>query len=143
MSYLIILNIVFIAGYSFTLAQINQDSTFKPKTIFTGSKDSVYFDENSAELKEMYKTSLDSIVYFYKSNPTVSLLIYAYEHEYENEKIADKRGAVVKEYLENKGVPSSKLITKILPTVLAQHEDAKFLPGEKEELRRVIIRILH
>jgi outer membrane protein OmpA-like peptidoglycan-associated protein len=135
--------IVFIAGFSFTTAQINQDSTINIRTFFTSSKDSIYFDENSAELKDIYKTKLDSFVHYLIKTPKVTLLIYAYEHEFEIEKIANKRAIAVKEFLEKAGLPSNRLITKVLPTMLAQHEDAKFLPGEKEELRRVIIRIVN
>jgi outer membrane protein OmpA-like peptidoglycan-associated protein len=139
----IILFIVLTASYSFLASEVNQDDAIKARTVFTGSKDSIYFEENSAEISDIYKAKLDLIAVFFKSNPTVTLLIHSYEHEFENSKTADKRSAIVKEYFEKAGVPSAKLFTKIHPTMLAQHEDAKFKPGEKEELRRVIVQIMH
>ena len=143
MSYFIVISFVIIAGYSLSSAQTNEDSPIRPRTVYTGSKDSIYFEENSAEIKDIYKANLDSIVYFFKNNTTGTLLIHSYEHEFEVGKTATKRAAAIKEYLEKAGVPSAKLIVKVYPTMLAQHEDAKFRPGEKEELRKVVIQILH
>ncbi len=76
--------------------------------------ENIYFDFNDYTIRKEAKKTLDDLVYYLKTNEKVQLEVYANTDnvgtdEYNNE-LAQKRGAAVVEYLENRNVDKSSIV---------------------------------
>jgi outer membrane protein OmpA-like peptidoglycan-associated protein/LysM repeat protein/1,2-phenylacetyl-CoA epoxidase PaaB subunit len=80
------------------------------KTLF----ENIYFDFDSYELRPEARKTLDNIVDYCKTNPSVQVELYANTDSYGtpsyNKILSGKRGTTAQEYLVNKGLPQSSVI---------------------------------
>jgi outer membrane protein OmpA-like peptidoglycan-associated protein len=110
----------------------------------------VYYDFNKATLRSESMGSLDSLVYFMKDNPSLSVDIYSFAdaigNEQYNVKLSQERAQSVMNYLERNGVGSNRMRAKgmgethpVAPNTKANGKDN---PAGRQANRRTELRIV-
>lgn len=110
----------------------------------------VYYDFNKASLKPESVASLDSLVYFMKDNPSLTVEIYSFADaigsDSYNVKLSQDRAASVMNYLERNGVPSNRMTSKgmgethpVAPNTKSNGADN---PQGRQKNRRTELRIV-
>lgn len=124
-----------------------KDVKVKLTKLKTGAKialNDIYFDFNSAELKDSSFVELDRVVKMLLTNPKVKLSIEAHTDDVgkrkKNLKLSNRRAKSVADYLQEKKIAKNRLVTK------GFGEDRPLVPNTSEENkaknRRVELRVI-
>lgn len=95
--------------------QLSQDEGSPESKIVEKLTYSVFFDHNSHQLDSKYKSNLDRVVAFLKSNPQLDVVLNAYASqtgnaEY-NKKLSMLRAEAVKSYLKSKTISPERILS--------------------------------
>jgi outer membrane protein OmpA-like peptidoglycan-associated protein len=105
-------------GNATAVEAVYQSWDRSPEKLAAVLKDSgliIYFDPNSKQLSDKAKKKLDRVVEIIRNNPAVDIILNGYTDSYGeksyNEMIAEQRALMVKAYLVDKGIESTKIKT--------------------------------
>jgi outer membrane protein OmpA-like peptidoglycan-associated protein len=118
-------------GNATAVEAVYQSWDRSPEKVAALLKDSVliiYFGPNSKQISDKAKKKLDRVVEIIRNNPAVDIILNGYTDSYGdkhyNEMIAEQRALMVKAYMVDKGIESTKIQT-------SGHGAQKFIGSNK------------